>query len=451
MNRELRGALAALYNSRAPEVLVEGRAGTSKTTGILTKIIDLCDGYPGSRHLVCRQTRASCTESVMVTLERLLQDSHPHIVGSGAARENRHSYTWHNGSTIVLGGLDQPERLFSTEWDTVYVAEATETTEDAWEKFGRAMRNNRVPYQQRIADCNPSAPGHWLNKRATGAPDYLRDANTPQTYDRLQRFNYGNQDGRMQRLISVHQDNPGYWSMEPWGWTDTGRQYVLGQLATLTGHRKARLFDGRWKAAEGTVFPEFDDARHVIHPFAVPLDWPQFVGIDPGYDHPCAILWVAVAPNGCFYIVDELYRGGLSVSRHAADIRARNPGRTVLRYYADPQHAFSQTAQSPKSIASQFKEAGISVSPWPRSTDKESMVEAVRKRLEGDRLKIFATCPNTITEFQTWSYKRTARGEVPSGDDAYEDANNHALDVVCGLVALNLKYGGNQVRVLEER
>ena len=111
------------------------------------------------------------------------------------------------------------------------------------------------------------------------------------------------------------------------------------------------------------------------------------------------------------------------------------------------QHAFSQTAQSPKTIAQQFHECGLSFGPWPRSVDVEAMVEAVRERLRSDGLKVFATCRNTITEFQSWRYKRTAKGELPAGDDAFEDANNHAMDVVKGLIAANPAMAGMKIIV----
>jgi len=255
----------------------------------------------------------------------------------------------------------------------------------------------------------------------------------------------------MRRLVSVHMDNPAYWSFEDWDWSEQGKSYVLGELARLTGHRRARLFDGRWKAGEGTVYPEFDEARHVVRPFNLPANWPVYVGYDPGYDHPTAVLWIAVAPNECLYVIDEIYRGGLSVQQHAQEIRRRNAGRTVRRYYGDPQHMFNCTAQSPKSIATQLRECGISFSPWPRSTDVESMVNAVRQRLNDRKLTVFDTCANTIREFQSWSYKRTAKGELPPGDDAFVDADNHAMDVIKGVVAARPLYKQQTVKVFQSR
>ncbi len=65
------------------------------------------------------------------------------------------------------------------------------------------------------------------------------------------------------------------------------------------------------------------------------------------------------------------------------------------------------------------------------------MVNAVRQRLSSDKLKVFRTCVNTIREFQSWSYKRTTSGELPPGEDKFEDKDNHAMDVIKGLVATN--------------
>jgi PBSX family phage terminase large subunit len=404
------GAASDLLLSEAGEVLIEGPAGTGKTRAVLEKINDVAESVDNVRILIARATRAAMTESVLVTLEsKVLWQGHPAISGD-ASRGNRHSYRYPNGSEVIVGGLDNPDRIMSTEYDLVAVFEATETSEEAWEKLLTRLRNNVLPYQQAIADCNPSAPGHWLNQRAAR--------------------------GAMVRLRSRHEDNP------------TLTETYLARLRALTGHRRARLYEGRWVAGEGTVYPEFDEKRHVLTPFEVPGDWPVYVGIDPGYDHPCAILWMAVAPNGCYYIIDELYRGGLSVQQHADAIRSRNVGRTVHRYYGDPQHAFSRTAQSPITIAQQFKGGGISLSPWPRSINVEAMVNAVRQRLAGDRLKVFVTCVNTIREFQSWSYKRTGGGELPSGDDQFEDRDNHAMDVVKGLVAVNLESAGTQISVI---
>ncbi len=55
---------------------------------------------------------------------------------------------------------------------------------------------------------------------------------------------------------------------------------------------------------------------------------------------------------------------------------------------------------------------------------------------ERPSLKVFTTCVNTVREFQSWRYKRNSRGELPPGDDAYVDAENHAMDVIRDITKL---------------
>lgn len=111
---EPKGAALELLDCQAPEVLIEGPAGTGKSRAAMEKLNYLCETVPGIRCLVCRGTRTSLTESVLVTYEtKVLWPGHPAISGD-ASRANRHSYDYPNGSTIVTGGLDKPERLYST-------------------------------------------------------------------------------------------------------------------------------------------------------------------------------------------------------------------------------------------------------------------------------------------------------------------------------------------------
>lgn len=421
------------------EVLVEGPAGTGKTHGDLAYIHSLAWRYPRSRHLICRATRVSMTESMLKTWEeQILGDHHPAYSGN-AGRANRHSYDFPNRSSVVVGGLDSPEKLFSTEWDTVLVGEASEISDDDWEKLGRAMRNNRMPYQQRIAETNPSYPAHWLNKRARPIDDTLRIVTTRSDWERLQVYNETHSPGQMRRLVSKHQDNPAYWDFERWDWTGFGKLYVEEELGSMTGHRRARLFEGRWVAADGTVFgAEFDERRHVVDDFDVPADWPWWVLCDPGYDHPCAIPLFTISPNNTLYLADLRYASQYDIADHADWIKERIPGKAIRGMFLDPRHGFMRTAQSPKTISQQFKEAGLTFREWPRKQgyQVEAYVNAVRTLLKQDRLRFFRSCKDAIGEMQSWMHKRTSGGDLPSGDDQYEDRNNHFIDCLLGLVAM---------------
>jgi phage terminase large subunit len=80
-------------------------------------------------------------------------------IAAGASRRMRQAYHYPNGSEVVLGGLDKPSKVMSTEYDGIYVQEAIELYENDWESLTTRLRNGVVPFQQLIADTNPDAPG----------------------------------------------------------------------------------------------------------------------------------------------------------------------------------------------------------------------------------------------------------------------------------------------------
>lgn len=287
-----RGAADALFGHRDQELLIEGPAGTGKTRAVLEKCFAVACKYDGARVLICRKTRASMTESAMVTLERDVIPPGSAWVGE-ASRRTRQAYKLPNGSTIVIGGLDRPDRIMSTEWDVVAVFEATETTEDDVEKLtSRLGRHNAAPYAQLICDCNPGAPTHWLNRRAKA--------------------------GRMVRLLSRHEDNPLLHDGK--GWTPAGASYIA-RLDRLTGPRLQRLRYGRWATAEGVVYDSFDAAKHLVMRFPIPRGARRIIAIDFGYNHPFVAQWWAEIDN-VLYRYREIYMTRTLVEDHARRIKA---------------------------------------------------------------------------------------------------------------------------------
>ena len=63
------GAALQLFYNREPEVLLSGPAGTGKSRALLEKVYLCAQKYPRMRALIVRKTRASLTESGLVTFE----------------------------------------------------------------------------------------------------------------------------------------------------------------------------------------------------------------------------------------------------------------------------------------------------------------------------------------------------------------------------------------------
>lgn len=304
---ELRGNLARVVPSREPEVCLEGPAGTGKSVAILWKIHAAARKYPRMRALIVRQTRESLTQSALVTWEtHVLSPSWARRIAAGCQRRVRQSYQYPNGSEVVVGGLDKPSKVMSTEYDLIYVNECRETTEAAYEDLSSRLRNGRMPYQQMLSDTNPDAPTHWIRKRA--------DA------------------GNLELWPTRHEDNPRYYSGGVW--TPEGAKY-LERLERLTGVRFLRLRKGIWAGAEGQIYDEWDEAIHLIDPFPIPPEWPRYRSIDFGYTNPFVCQWWAADGDGRLHLYRELYAPGRIVGDWAGDIARASQGERIEWTVAD--------------------------------------------------------------------------------------------------------------------
>ena len=381
---EPRGAARELFLCKAPEVVIEGPAGTGKTRAVLENINALCELYPGSRHLVLAKYRASLTETVLVEWEgSVLTRSHPLVIG-GAHRSHRQSYVYENGSEVVCGGIDRAERYMSGQFDGAYLFEATTgATEEEWEQVLTRLRNNRMPYQRGVCDCNPGSPGHWLNLRAERC---------------------------MKRLRSVHTDNP---SLTP---------AYLARLANLTGVRRARYFLGQWVGSEGLVY-EFEYGRHVR---PAPATGRVLVGIDDGTHNPFCALRGIVDGDGRLYIAAERYKPGLLEAAKVSAVKELAAGseRTVI----DPSAAGLKLALSTN---------GVPVAD--ADNDVLAGIGKVQQRLADGRLFIDPSCTNLIREVQAYEWADNDKKDVPVKE------NDHAMDALRYVVAALDRGGGSVV------
>lgn len=286
------GAALQCFYDRSPELLLCGPAGTGKSRAILEKLHFCANRWPGLRGLIVRKTRASLSESGLVTFEEKVLPARSPIKGN-TARRYRQVYEYGNGSEIVVAGMDDPNRVMSTEFDLACVLEATELTETDWEQLTTRLRNFVAPFQQLLADCNPGPPKHWLKGRA----------------DR----------GATKLLTSLHEDNPALFDPVAKTWTEQGKQYIA-TLDRLTGVRYLRLRKGIWAMAEGMVYGDAWRPELVIDRFAIPEDWERIWVVDFGFTNPfCWQAW-ARDPDGRLYRYREIYRTKQLVEDHAREI-----------------------------------------------------------------------------------------------------------------------------------
>jgi phage terminase large subunit len=314
------------------------------------------------RALLVRKTQVSLTESGLVTFKRdVVRSMLDHEVrwygGSGSEPQ---AFQYSNGSRVIIGGMDKASKVLSTEYDMIYVQEATELDEDDWETLTTRLRNGMAPIQQMIADCNPQEPTHWLKQRC--------DA------------------GRTRMLNSHHTENPLLYTVDG-KITDRGRSY-MAKLESLSGVRKLRLLMGQWAAAEGVIYEEWNPAIHHVVPFDVPDEWARYWSIDFGMTNPFVWQNWAINPDGIMFLTQEIYRTQTIVQDHAREIAY------LVRGQRAPQVIV--TDHSPDGQATLQRELGVVTrgalghnAPVSAYKKVKEGIEAVKVRLRSERLHIF--------------------------------------------------------------
>lgn len=403
-----RGAALELQTVTSHETLASGPAETGKTWAGLWRLDSLMRETPGATAVIARKVRADMGTTVLRTWDRIVA-----IRGGVHQRGGEHAsaYEYPNGSVVFPLGMDRPGKVLSGELDFVYVNQAEELARDDWETLSTRVtgRGAVTKTPMLFGDCNPGPPTHWILSRPS-----------------------------LRLLHSVHKDNPTLYD-EAGNLTAQGER-TMRILDALTGVRRERLFLGRWVAAEGVVYEDFERGVHVIDRFAIPNDWRRIRVIDFGYTNPFVCLWFAIDPDGRAYCYRELYRTGRIVEDHARDIRRLSQGEAISLTLAD--HDAEDRAT--------LERHGVPTRPAFKALTPGIQAVQARLRRAGDgKPRIFffgdilverdeelarAKKPcSTLQEFEVYSYPKSAEGK-PLKEDP-EKLFDHGMDTVRYLVA----------------
>jgi phage terminase large subunit len=285
------GGAAALREYMGAEALLEGPFETGKTLAALQVLHERLWQYPGARGLIIRKTYKSLVQSAIVTYEKKIL---PVDVESSASLVKKYGgekpefYDYHNSSRLVCGGLDNADKVLSSEYDFIYINQLEEIDLDDYEKLtSRASgRAGNAPFAQVLGDCNPSYPTHWILQR-----------------ERLKRF--------PQR----HEHNPVLFNQETGELTEQG-VITMATLDAMTGVRYLRGRKGIWAAAEGVIYDNWD-ALNVTEEAEYNPDLDVYWAVDDGYVygqgpgtisyHPRVVLFMQATAIGGVNVFDEYY------------------------------------------------------------------------------------------------------------------------------------------------
>lgn len=299
-----RGAALDAQTITDHEWLLAGPAETGKTWAALWRLDGLLASTPGAQAALVRKVAADIGPTVLVTYRRILERS-----GSGAVAYGGNAPLWFdypNRSRLYIGGMDRPGKVLSGERDWIVVNQAEELQLEDWETLSTRCtgRGAVTATPMLFGDCNPGPPTHWILGRPA-----------------------------LKLLHSRHEDNPTLFDAAGVV-TDQGRR-SLAVLDALTGVRRERLRFGRWVAAEGVVYEQWDRRVHLVDRFEIPAEWRRIRVVDFGYTNPFVCQWWAIDPDGRMYLYREIYMTKRLVEDHARQVMALSQGERIEATVAD--------------------------------------------------------------------------------------------------------------------
>jgi len=287
---------------QAPEVLLIGPAETGKTIALLWKLHRVAFKYKNASLVILRKTLTSTHSTVLQTFkEKIVRDTGLELCIDSYGGEKSQWFDYPTGSRIWVAGLDKSSRILSASHDLIFVNQPEELTLAEWETVTTRTtgRAGHIPHPQTVGDPNPTYPTHWMYQRET-----------------------------IQRFYSWHKDNPTLYDHERQEWTTQGVR-TRDRLASLTGLRRVRLFEGKAAQAEGVIYEDWNADVHVVGSFPIPDDWRRFRVVDFGFTNAFVCQWWAVDHDGRMYLYREIYHTKRLVEDHARQIVALSEGERI--------------------------------------------------------------------------------------------------------------------------
>lgn len=201
---------------------------------------------------------------------------------------------------------------------------------------------------------------------------------------------------------------------------DDAEHYTPEQRAAIIASYPPHERDARTKGipmlGSGRVFP-IDEALITEEAFALPRHWPRICGVDFGWDHPTAAVWVAWDRDAdCVHIYDTHRQREATPVVHAAAIRARGDWIPV----AWPHDGLAHDKGSGTALADLYRQEKVNMLPERATFEDgsfgvEAGVMAMLDRMQTGRLKVARHLNDWLDEFRM--YHRKDGLIVKEGDD----------------------------------
>lgn len=385
ISRKQKKILAFPY-SRYDALICDGAVRSGKTSIMTVAFIDWAmREFDGQRFGLCGKTVDSCTKNLII----------PYISLSYA--KNKYTLRWRRSDKIlevscgrvknyfeVFGGKDESSFML-IQGRTLAGVLLDEVALMPESFVNQALARCSVDGAKLWFSCNPDNPMHWF----------------------YNEWILGREDHNALYLHFSMKDNP-----------SLSEQTLARYESMYSGVFYQRYILGLWVAAEGLVYPMFDETRNIVHgnPDGPGL---YYISIDYGTMNPTAMgLWRL--HHGEAVMVKEYYYDGRAMKRQKTD----------EEYYQDLVE-FSENKKIERVIvdpsAASFKESIHRHGKFAVWDADNSVLDGIRLTatlLQTGRLKFHESCDNTFKEFQSYMWDKDA------GEDKVIKENDHMCDSI---------------------
>lgn len=300
----------------------------------------MCINYAGIRILMVRCHYNELEENLIRPILKWLPQEIYSYNGTN------HLLTFSNGSEIKFGHYDgdnAENEYQGQQYDVIFIDEATQLSERAFQFLGGVVRGNDVTMPHRMyLTCNPGGVGHRWVKRLFIDKQYRNDPNDPERNEDPKDYTF---------IKATVEDNKFLLEASP---------MYLKSLANLPEDlRKAHRY-GDWDALGGNYFKEFTPDIHTMKPFKVPEHWTRYRSFDYGLDM-FACFWWAVDEDGRSWCYREYEHSGLIVADASQQMLDNTlPSEKINITYAPPD-MWSRQKDTGKSMAELFMLNGVPI------------------------------------------------------------------------------------------
>lgn len=288
---------------------------------------------------------------------------------------NKTENTYKMGRSLFqFFSLDDPEKIKSSEFNYIWLEEATEFT---YQDYGVLLTRLSAPIingrqNQIFLTLNPTDINSWIYKKLFTQSDITI-------------------------IKSIYKDN-----------NFLQKSYINTLLSLKNYDENAyKVFAlGEWGASEKIIYKNWSLIDELPqNPSEI------FYGLDFGFNNPTALVQVAVY-DGKFYANEILYQSGLTNTALTEKLKTLLNGQESKTIYAD--------AAEPNRIA-EIATSGLNIKPAQKNVLNGIM------SIKSDNFFVTKSSTNLIKELQTYSWKSDANGNILEEPVKF---NDHLLDAL---------------------